>query len=186
MYKPAQTVHLVPGLQHSSMMSIRKFADVNYITIFTPQEVTIFYGNTTNIASTGEPTLQGWRDPASGLWQIPLLPPNQTKAQSRQQTSPTQHNQQQMSSINNVYELPSIEQVIKCHHAAAGYPAKTMWIKASIQGSLHCCQCKQQEQWLNTFQSPPKHKKATCNSKDRGLINSREETMPDTHIIHEP
>ena len=33
----AQMVHIIPGLQHSSLLGISKFVDANYITIFTPQ-----------------------------------------------------------------------------------------------------------------------------------------------------
>ena len=125
-HKPAWIVHLKPGLQHSSLFSISKFADANYTTIFTPQAIKNFGGDMAKISSTGEPTLKGWRDPTSGLWEIPLLLPNQTKPHRKQQTSPTQNNQQQISSINSVHELPSIERVIKYHHATAWYPTKTM------------------------------------------------------------
>ena len=41
---------------------------------------------------------------------------------------------QHLSSISNVYELPSIEQVIKYNHVAVGYTKKTMWIKAINTG----------------------------------------------------
>ena len=33
-------------------------------------------------------------------------------------------------SINNVYELPNIEQSIKYLHACAGFPKKATWLKA--------------------------------------------------------
>ena len=65
------------GLQKSSPLSISKFADVNYIIVFTPQAVKNFDGNNTELASTREPTLQRWRDQYMGLWWIPLLPTNQ-------------------------------------------------------------------------------------------------------------
>ena len=57
--EPAQTVHIIPGLQNSSLLSISKFADANYRTKFTPSEVKIFDGDNTKISSTGELTLQG-------------------------------------------------------------------------------------------------------------------------------
>ena len=78
----AQTVDIVPGLQHYSLLSIDKCAEVNYITVFTPEEVTIFDGEKANISSMQQSIIQGWRDPATGLWRIQIepkqtpLPPN--------------------------------------------------------------------------------------------------------------
>ena len=37
--EPARTVHMLPGLQNSLLLSISKFAGMNCITIFTPQEI---------------------------------------------------------------------------------------------------------------------------------------------------
>ena len=63
-----------------------------------------------------------------------LLPPNHKKPQCRQQTSPTNNNTQHMSSISNVYKLPSIKQVIKYHHAAVEYTTKMAWIQVINEG----------------------------------------------------
>ena len=41
MRKSSQMIYLVPDLQHSSFLSISKFAHTNYIIIFNPQEVKI-------------------------------------------------------------------------------------------------------------------------------------------------
>ena len=60
-----QTVDIVPGLQHNSLLSINKFAESSYITVFTPDKVTIFDCEKTSISSTQQPILQGWRDPAT-------------------------------------------------------------------------------------------------------------------------
>ena len=58
-HKPAHMVHLVQGLQHLSLLRINKFADANYITIFTPQDLKIFDGKTTTISSTLKTILEG-------------------------------------------------------------------------------------------------------------------------------
>ena len=39
--------------------------------------------------------------------------------------------------INNVYELPSIEQTIRYLHAAAGHPTKHSWLKAIARGNYN-------------------------------------------------
>ena len=37
-------------------------------------------------------------------------------------------------SINSVYELPNLQQVVRWYHAAAGYPTKQTWLKAIDAG----------------------------------------------------
>ena len=39
-----------------------------------------------------------------------------------------------VETVNSVYELPNLEQVIAWYHAAAGYPTKTTWLKAIEAG----------------------------------------------------
>ena len=60
------TVDIVPGLQCNSLLSINKFAEANYLTVFTPDEVKIFDGKKEVISSTQQPILQVWRDPVAG------------------------------------------------------------------------------------------------------------------------
>ena len=50
--KPAQTVDIVPGLQHNSLISINIFAEANYLTVFIPDKVNFFDGKKAIIAST--------------------------------------------------------------------------------------------------------------------------------------
>jgi hypothetical protein len=42
-----------------------------------------------------------------------------------------------MEHINNVYELPSIEQAVRYLHAAAGHPTKYTWLKAIARGNYN-------------------------------------------------
>ena len=43
--EPERTLYMMTALKHNSLMSARKFADENYITVMTPEEVLIYYGN---------------------------------------------------------------------------------------------------------------------------------------------
>ena len=45
--------------------------------------------------------------------------------------------EQGTDTIGNVYELPSIEQTIRYLHAAAGFPTKTTWLKATRKGNYN-------------------------------------------------
>ena len=46
---PAKDVHIVPGIERDSLLSIPKFADANYVAIFDKDEVNIYDANKTTI-----------------------------------------------------------------------------------------------------------------------------------------
>ena len=66
--EPARTVDMVPALEHNSLLSASKFADANYITILTPNEVLIYDGDELTINVDKDAVLRGWRDRSTGLW----------------------------------------------------------------------------------------------------------------------
>ena len=41
---PANTIDIILGLQCNELLSINKFAEANYVTVFTPEEVNIIDG----------------------------------------------------------------------------------------------------------------------------------------------
>ena len=59
-----------------------------------------------------------------GLWRVS---PEQPLEQRNEQP-------EDKEAAANVYSLPSISQVIKYHHAAAGFPTKDTWVKAIKAG----------------------------------------------------
>ena len=82
--EPAQSVDIVPGLKHSSLLSISKIVEANYLTLFTPEEVQIFNEDKTMIVSMTKPILPGWKNPQIGLCRVPILPKQSKKiAQNR-------------------------------------------------------------------------------------------------------
>ncbi len=46
---PAKDVHIVPGIECDSLLSILKFADANYVAIFDKDEANIYDANKTSI-----------------------------------------------------------------------------------------------------------------------------------------
>ncbi len=48
---PAKDVHIVPGIERDSLLSIPKFADTNYVTIFNKDKVNIYNANKTKSSS---------------------------------------------------------------------------------------------------------------------------------------
>ncbi len=58
---PAKDVHIVPGIQRDSLLSIPKFADANYVANFDKDEVNIYNANKTTINVSQSAILRGWR-----------------------------------------------------------------------------------------------------------------------------
>ena len=152
---PAKQVHIVPTLEQT-LLSGSKFADAGYTAVYDEDEVNFYEAK--DIKITAEAVLRGYRCYKSGLWRVPLKPfvINENEdtlvldskcGQSSKNMNykvPTsveirEHLQASIErthdTMNNVYELPSIEQSIRYLHAAAGYPVKSTWLKAIRQGN---------------------------------------------------
>jgi hypothetical protein len=57
---PTKDVHIVPGIECDSLLSIPKFVDANYIAIFDKDEVNIYNANKTSIIISRSTILHGW------------------------------------------------------------------------------------------------------------------------------
>jgi hypothetical protein len=66
-------VHITPGVSQHSLLSIGKYADANYITVFDKDTVNVYNANNTIITVTKDAILRGWRDTDNKLWRIPLV-----------------------------------------------------------------------------------------------------------------
>ncbi len=73
MCHPAKDVHIMPGIERDSLLSIPKFADANYVAIFDKDEVNIYDANKTTIIISRGALLRGWRCKQTNLWQVPLI-----------------------------------------------------------------------------------------------------------------
>ncbi len=60
MHHPAMDVHIVPGIERDSLLSILKFADANYVAIFDQNKVNIYDSNKTTIVVSQGAILRGW------------------------------------------------------------------------------------------------------------------------------
>ena len=122
----ARTADVLPALKQNSLISVGKFSDANYTTIFHPHGdgVTVHKAGTFKLKLLHKPILKGWRD-ANGLWRL-----------SRDQTEPSRTNRgRNKETAANVYSLPSIPQTIRYLHASAGFPVKETWVKAINNGN---------------------------------------------------
>jgi hypothetical protein len=56
----AKDVHILPGIERDSLLSIPKFVNANYIAIFDKDEVNIYNANKTSIVVSRGAILRGW------------------------------------------------------------------------------------------------------------------------------
>ena len=112
----AREVNIVPGL-HSTLVSVPKLADADYITVFDKTKAIIYDATTTNVKATEPPVLTAHRCHETGLWKLPL-DPNQ----------PTDN-------INAIFDLPSTKKTLLWYHAAAGFPPEETFIEAVRAGN---------------------------------------------------
>jgi len=70
---PANELHITPGVSQHSLLSMGKYADANYITVFDKDTVNVYDANDTIITVTRDAILRGWRDTNNKLWRIPLV-----------------------------------------------------------------------------------------------------------------
>ena len=129
--EPTITVDMVPELNHNSLMSARKFVDDNYTTVLNLEEVLIYDGNAVKSRASGKRNTNSMEMQKSGLWRVPL----KTKVENENVDTMLLNRLDSGKYINNVYNLPRMEQAIKYLHACAGFPTNAIWLKAIRLGN---------------------------------------------------
>lgn len=110
--EPATMVELVPAMKQDMLISVGKFADVGYITIFDGEEVNIYDGLRANLKIHEKEVVKGWRDPAMGLYRIPLKEKvdnlnTDTVLLDKERSQKIQSERPKITeAVNNVYKLP--------------------------------------------------------------------------------
>ena len=132
---PAKDVHIVPGIERDSLLSIAKFADANYVAIFDKDELNIYDANKTKVTVSRGAILRGWRCTETNLWRVPLIPHvvNNNTDTILCDRPPTEFLPQRpppTDAVFNVYELKTQPELVRYHHAAAGFPTKPTWLTA--------------------------------------------------------
>ena len=136
----------LPSLQHNSLLSVPKFADYGYTTVFRPgnEGVEVYNSFDVSIVAEDEPVLRGWRD-HNGLWRSPLggetskpiKPNNQINAITTCENEGEIHAIHfAQEHVNSIYHLPSIESRVAYIHACLGFPTKAAMLDAAAAGRL--------------------------------------------------
>ena len=90
--------------------------------MFRKEDVTV-------MSPEGKPILRGWREKKlPRLWRFALIP---DEREERKYTTTSQKGPE----AHNVYDLPSVEALVRYIHAAAGFPVKYTWPKSIKHGN---------------------------------------------------
>jgi hypothetical protein len=116
----AREAYVLPRLK-TPLMSVNKMLEEGYSTIFHPGEegVTMHTPGTLTIAMTEPLILQGCKPKGAKLWTISVKSGTNTEQ------------------ANDAYDLPSISQTVRYHHALTGFPVADTWIKAIKAGNYN-------------------------------------------------
>jgi hypothetical protein len=130
----ARNVHITPGIAESSLISIVKFAEAGYTTIFTGNQVNIYDQHNTVITVLQVAIICSWCEP-NGLYRIPIIPVvhnNNTDTvlvkQPPSKFLPACPPPEE--AVVNVYELKTQPELVQYIHAPAGFPTKPTWYNA--------------------------------------------------------
>eukprot|EP00804_Cyclotella_cryptica_P001830 CCRYP_018403-RA/>CCRYP_018403-RA protein AED:0.65 eAED:0.23 QI:0/0/0/1/1/1/2/0/799 len=109
----ATLAHVVPGLAHSSLLSIKQLCDNGCHVIFTKKDCKVY--------RKAELMLEGKRHPATGLW---VVPTSNHKISAKPNTAFTSH------AAHNAYQTSSRAKLVQFLHQCAFSPPPSTWIKA--------------------------------------------------------
>jgi hypothetical protein len=126
----ARKMNIVPGL-HSTLVSIPKIVDKDYIVVFDKNSAKTYDATTTTIMATTEPILEAPQCTSTGLWLMPLKTKTNGGNQNINIVGDRASNIQGATErANAIFELPSTRQTILYHHALAGFPIKETFLNA--------------------------------------------------------
>ena len=132
----ARTAHIVPGLAHTSLESIKMLIDTGCNVTYNTKHVKVFY--------KGNMVWTGTRECLTGLW---LLPLTQVGEISHPRTHSTDNHK-----ANNAYQMISKEDLIRYLHQCLFCPPKSTLLKAIKITKWQHGQASQQNQFKDTSQ----------------------------------
>ncbi len=122
----ASKMNIVPNL-HSTLISIPKMADADYIAVFDKKEARIYDATTTIVSASEDPILVAPRCQDTGLWKLNL------DYEILGRKYPDQFIVG-VKEANTIFNLPNTHQSLFYHHALAGFPPKETFLAAVRAG----------------------------------------------------
>ena len=154
--KAARKAHIVPGLAHTSLVSVKMLIDAGCF---------VTYGRNVIVYHNEKVVWKGPREKLTGLWVLPLKPnmkmPTYLKEKSRNHA------------VNNVYQMSSKEEVIKFLHQCLFCPPKSTLLKAIRNNQL--------AMWPGlTAEAVEKYLPESCPATDKGHMKRQQNGIRST------
>jgi hypothetical protein len=128
LWPKASKMNIVPNL-HSTLISVPKMADVDYIAVFDKKEARIYKdAMTTIVSATKDPILVAPCCQDTGLWKLNL----------DYEVLGNKYPDQFITGVdkaNTIFALPNTGQSLLNHHALAGFPPKETFLAAVRAGN---------------------------------------------------
>ena len=107
----------------NTLIEVGPIFDANCTVVFRKEDVTV-------LSPQGKPIIQGWREEKlPRLWRFSLSP---DERKEKMYTTTSQKN----PAANSVYDLPSMEALVRYMNVAAGFPVKSTWLRAIKHGNF--------------------------------------------------
>ncbi len=127
LWPEASKMNIVPNL-HSTLISVPKMADADYIAVFDNKEARIYNATTTIVSVTNNLILVTPRCQDTGLWKLDLDHEGLGREYSDQFIAG-------VNKTNAFFDLPNTWQSLLYHHAAAELPPKETFLAALRVGN---------------------------------------------------
>jgi hypothetical protein len=124
----AREMNVVPRL-HSTLVSIPKMANADYIAVFDKHKAIIYDATTTTITALADPIIVAPRCQTTGLWKLDL----NTAVQETQDDTILLVTAE---AANAIFDLPNNQQTVLYYHVKAGFPPKETFCN-SVQAGNH-------------------------------------------------
>mgnify|MGYP003325311313 CR=1 FL=1 len=118
----ARTAHIVPGLAHTSLISIKVLIDAGCYVTYDSTSCKVFY--------KGQVVWRGTKEPSTGLWVLPMTP---TTPPTPTEQLPMEHSEHY---ANNAYAMTSKQALIRYLHQCLFSPPKRTLTKACENNQL--------------------------------------------------
>ena len=147
--KEMTEAHIVPYLQHSSLISTEKFCEAGCKVVFDERECRVYY--------KGELVLSGGRDKRTRMWKLLISPVSKNNMiegldlhiphQQRRGTT-------RVNTSNNLYILPYKHQQLKYMHQSFFSPPSQTIVEAANNNQLQGIPCLHSPKQVNNYLTP--------------------------------
>ncbi len=177
----ARAGDIIPGLKND-LLSVKRLADAKLTTILHEHGAEVYPTEALTITATTEPVLRGCRD-KTGLWRVSPAPQVAKAVTWHENTKPGDI--AHPNTANAVFDLPSISQTIKWHHASLGFPTKDTLIKAINNGHFNEWPLLTQHNISKHFPESEETIMGHTNQQRQGVRSTKPKLLPQTNAAPE-